>query len=1189
MRSANSFLILLSFFLAVSSCSEDEALFKRLKPGRTGITFSNRISENEQYNILAFEYIYNGGGAAVADFNNDGLQDLFFSGNMVDNRLYLNQGNWKFSDITSVAGVAGTDTWSSGVSVVDINNDGWLDIYVCATTYEPGPRRANQLFVNQGVREGEPPLFREMAEEYGIADTSYTTTAAFFDYDNDGDLDLYLAVNRFDPLLTPNGYWYKADPRAEANADRLYENRYDSIPAHPVFREISAQAGIIRGGFSLGLNVVDINRDGWKDIYVSNDYNSPDMLFINNGDGTFSDRAGDYLKHTCYSAMGMNIADMNNDGLADIFVLDMLPEDNLRRKVFLQPYNYVSYLNNESFGYTYQHVRNVLQLNLGTRPDNGQLLFSDVSLYAGIHATDWSWTPMLADFDHDQFRDIIITNGFPKDITDHDFGNFMTMRGNYLDREVPLTLIPSVKIRNYAYRNRLTEEGGIPTFSKVSKEWGINEPSFSSSAAYGDLDNDGDLDYIVNNINDSAFVFRNMLLEQGTEKTNWLQVEMKGAEHNLNGLGTIVEIYYNGVKQMWENTPYRGYHASVQPGAHFGLGSIDHLDSVRVEWPGGKVQVLHKVGVNQVLRVDYRDARQENLLSDPEHTTIFKEVSKEWGLDYIQQESDYIDYNVQPLLLHKLSQLGPGIAVSDVNRDGLDDIYIGGSRFHKGRFFLQQAGGNFLESDLLPGKEGEGKREEELGVLFFDADNDHDEDLYLVSGGYEFDIADSSYQDRLFLNENGSFREAEHALPDLLSSGSCVKAADFDRDGDLDLFVGGRVRPAYYPLPVNSYLLINDGHGNFSVGNDSCIPVLNEIGLISDALWTDFDNNGWVDLLLAGEWMPLTLVINEEGKFERTIPIGDDQAIGWWNSLASADFDMDGDMDYVAGNLGGNSLLKASATAPVSLYVGDYNNDNFLDLIPTTYFTNEQDELEEFPFFGRTDMEKQLSRLKELFPEHRAFGQATVKEIMQKLPDATTLLLKANDQMTSWVENRGNGEFIINQLPPEVQLAPVFAILTGDFTGDGLPDIILTGNDYGNEIREGRYDALNGMLLQGNGQGDFHPVPMLQSGIIIPGDGKSLVKLQAQDSSLLIASGQNQGPLGLFQSSVPYHTVVVNPFDCAAIIHLKDSLSYREELYYGNSYLSQSYRRLWLPAPVQYVELIDYKGVRRRVSVPKND
>jgi hypothetical protein len=1078
----------------------------------------------------------------------------------------------------------GTERWSSGVAVVDINNDGWFDLYVCATSYTPGKRRANQLYVNQGTQDAGSPYFKEMAGVYGVADTSYTTNASFFDYDNDGDLDMYLAINEFDPKLAPNGYWWPNDSRALVNADKLYENSFDSIAGHPVFTDVSAKAGIVRGGFTLGINVVDINRDGWKDIYVSNDYNSPDMFYVNNGDGTFTDSSGAYLKHTSYSSMGMNIADMNNDGLADIFVLDMLPEDNLRRKVFLQPYNYVSYLNNETFGYTYQHVRNVLQLNLGKRPDNGQLIFSDVSMFAGIHATDWSWTPMLADFDHDQFRDIIITNGFPKDITDLDFSDFMTMRGNYMSQEIPLTLIPSVKIDNYAYRNQLTQEGGIPHFAKVSKEWGITEPSFSNAAAYGDLDNDGDLDYVVNNIDDSAFVYRNMIVEQDREDANWLNVIFKGGKNNINGLGAIIELYYQGKQQKWENTPFRGFLSSVQMGAHFGLGKLSLLDSILIEWPGGRKQVLYDVFANQNLMVDIENASLVNKPSSVDQSLIFTEVSEESGVNYTHPESDYIDFNVQALLLHKFSQLGPGMAVSDVNQDGFDDFYVGGSHFNKGRFFVQQSNGTFMEIDLLPGLDGESKREEELGVLFFDADNDNDEDLYLVSGGYEFDLSDDSYQDRLYLNENGSFVLAEDALPGFLASGSCVKAGDFDRDGDLDLFVGGRVRPFHYPLPVSSYLLINDGQGKFSIGNKTFAPGLNEIGLISDALWTDFDNDGWIDLLLAGEWMPLTILKNSSGKFDQSLQIGNEKAVGWWNSLASGDFDLDGDMDYVAGNLGSNSLIRTSWKYPVSLYAGDYDNNKYLDLIPTTYYLNETGELKEYSYFGRTDMEKQVKEFKNIYPEHKEFGMASIDEVMTRLPDVTKLLLKANYQMTSYIENRGQGEFAVKELPAEVQLAPVFAILTGDFTDDQLPDILLTGNDYGNEVAIGRYDALNGLLLRGDGKGNFEPMTMQQSGIIIPGDGKSLVKLQNSDNALIVIAGQNRGKLGLFKSEYVYKSLALEPNDHAAIVHLQDGRSYREEIPYGNSYLSHSGRRLWLPQNVLKVEIINYQGVRRNLS-----
>ncbi|MEZ5070934.1 MAG: CRTAC1 family protein [Bacteroidales bacterium] len=569
---------------------------------------------------------------------------------------------------------------------------------------QTGARRANQLFVNQGAGNDGIPVFRDMAPEYGIADTSYSTNASFFDADNDGDLDLYVTVNMYDPQMGPNAYWWDNDARYLVNVDRFYINEYDSLRGHPVYRDATTEAGILKGGFSLGMHVVDIDRDGWKDVYISNDYNSPDMLFMNNGDGTFTDRAGDFMKHTCYSAMGMNVADMNNDGRADIFVLDMLPEDNLRRKAMLQPFNYISYVNNDRFGYTYQHVRNVLQMNQGVRPDNGDLSFLDVGLFAGIHATDWSWTPMLADFDNDQFRDLIITNGFPKDITDHDFSDYMTMRGNFIAPDVSLELIPSVKLYNYAYRNELDSAGGIPRFTTVSREWGITEPSFSSSAAYGDLDNDGDLDYVINNIDDSASVFRNMLVEQGRGRSNWLKVHFTGGSGNPDGLGAIVEIFYDGQEQMWENNPYRGYHSSVQTGAHFGLGEVSRLDSLRVEWPGGKTQTLRDVGVNADLRLDWAEATSVPLVRKPAPEPLFSERGAELGLDYLHPESDYIDYKVQRLLLHKLSQLGPGLAVSDVNGDGRDDLYLGGSHFHKGWFFLQQADGNFLEEGPAAGR-----------------------------------------------------------------------------------------------------------------------------------------------------------------------------------------------------------------------------------------------------------------------------------------------------------------------------------------------------------------------------------------------------------------------------------------------------------------------------------------------------
>ncbi len=1185
MKTASKITLFWVFSLLLLSCEKDEKLFQLMPPNRTGVDFSNRITESEEYNVIKFEYLYNGGGTAIGDFNNDGLQDLFFTGNMVSNEMYLNRGKFRFRRISDIAGIAGNGKWCTGSAVIDINNDGWLDLYVCATTFNDKERRANMLFINQGVNTDNIPLFKERAEEYGLADTTHSTTAAFFDYDNDGDLDLFLAVNRMDPRLHPNAYRNKGDIELTYNADRLYENLFNPERGHPVFRNVSEESGLVTGGFALGLGIMDINRDGWKDIYVSNDYLSRDIFYINNGDKTFTDRSYEYLKHTCLSAMGVDVGDVNNDGLADIIVLDMVPEYNGRRKTMVKTNNYSSYVQNEKYHYPYQYVRNMLQLNRGYRTDNNNLIFSEIGLYAGIHATDWSWSPLIADFDQDGHRDIFISNGFPKDITDHDFGELMVENMNTISDEMALQHVPSVKLHNYAFRNELDKPGGIPTFKNVTEEWGIKVPSFSMGAAYADLDNDGDLDYVVNNIDDSAFVFRNTVVEKKLANTHWLYVNFKGSSKNVYGLGAIVEVYHNGQQQVWENTPYRGYLSSVQMGIHFGLGGVDLLDSVRIEWPEGNTQILYDVPANQKLVIDFKDSTPgsgNSKNADSEHP-FFKDITKETGIHYVHPEMDYNDFSIQKLLLHKLSQYGPGIAVSDINSDGLDDFYIGGSHFNKGRFFVQQPGGKFLKLDLLPGGEGNSKLQEELGVLFFDADNDHDDDLYLVGGGFEFDISHRSYQDRLFLNERGRFRLATDALPSFASSGSGVKAADFDRDGDLDLFVAGRVLPSFYPLQVNSFLLINDGHGKFANGTDTHASPLNRIGMISDALWTDYDNDGWVDLLLAGEWMPLTLLKNSSGHLDKLIRVHSDEAVGWWNSLAACDFDMDGDMDYIAGNLGSNSLIRTGKEFPVSLYVGDYNNDKIIDLIPTNYYLSEDGELKEYPFFGRKDMDNQMEDFKDIFTDHKEFGKASIQEVLSRLPDVQNLLLKANNQKTSYFENKGNGVFAVKELPAEAQLAPVYAILTGDFTDDQLPDILLTGNDYGNEVGIGRYDALNGLLLAGDGRGNFSPVAMQRSGIVIPGDGKSLARLMSSDSSMLVVSGQNRGELGLFRNENRNHSIALDPYDLTAIVHLDNNRSYREEFHYGNSFLSQSSRRLWLPLDVKKVEISDYQGNVREI------
>jgi enediyne biosynthesis protein E4 len=1154
--------LLFSCSLFISGCHSDNTLFQKISSRHSGIHFNNAISENDSINPIDLEFMYNGGGVAVGDFNNDGLPDLYFTGSLVSNRLYLNKGNFEFDDITQEANVSGEGRWSNGASVVDINNDGWLDIYVCVTIKKNPIERTNLLYVNQGLDKNGVPVFKEMAREYGLADTGYSVQAAFFDFDNDGDLDMYLLntklgsrdVDRFSGNDAVND---------KTDVDKLYRNDWNDSLHHPVFTDVSKSAGILQHGYGLGVAIADMNNDGWKDIYVSNDFFGSDVLYINNHNGTFSNKISECIKHTSQSSMGNDIADINNDGLPDLMTVDMDPPDNLRKKKNMGAGNYNIYQNMLYGNYTLQYSRNTLQLNRGPKPlpgdSVGEPIFSDIGLYAGVAETDWSWNPSLADFDNDGYRDIMVTNGYPKDVTDHDFAAFRRQSSSLVSKEELLDQIPQIRISNYAFKNN-----GDLTFKNVTKSWGLESPSFSNGAVYVDLDNDGDLDYVVNNINDEAFLYENTLNSKQKINANYLDIRFIGNKANVNGLGAWAGIYYDhGRLQTYENSPYRGYLSTVEAKGHFGLGSTRIIDSVVIKWPTGEKQVLTQIGVNRILVADIKNASHSSIkepsVSKP---PLFSDITSKLGVKYFHLESDHNDFASERLLPHKLSQYGPGLAVADVDQNGLDDIFIGGSSRYPGKFLLQQTDGSFIEKPLPVLQNFKDQSYKNMGILLFDANGDGYPDLYCANGSNEFISNSKNYQDIFLVNDGkGNFSLDTAALPVNLTSKSCLKAADFDNDTHPDLFIGGRVLPGRYPMPVSSFIYHNDsksGHTHFTDVTSDVAPELKDIGMVCDALWTDYDNDGWMDLIVVGEWMPITIFHNDHGKLKKINGTGLDSAVGWWNSIVAGDFDNDGDIDYIVGNLGQNSFFRATDARPVSVYAADFDNNKNLDAITTLFLPNEKDLNEEFPASSRDEIMGQLPGLKKNFLTYKEFGQATINDLFSAEQLKVAKQYHANEFRSMYIENLGNGKFKMHALPPEAQLAPLYGMVVDDFNQDGNLDVAVAGNDYGTDVTNGRYDAMNGLVLLGDGKGNLRAQSILQSGLFIPGDAKALVKLADKDGNYLLAGSQNKNILKIFKANIHQHIIRLRPGDLYALFTLANGKTRKEEVYRGSSFLSQS-------------------------------
>lgn len=1183
-----------SIFLIViialfASCSS-KPLFEKISSDYNGIHFNNLITETDSVNILDFENIYNGGGVGIGDFNKDGLQDVYFTGNQVSNKLYLNKGRFKFEDITEKAGVSGKTRWGRGIAVVDINNDGWDDLYVCASIKEKPEDRENLLYVNKGLNKEGIPYFEETGKEYGLNDTTYSTMANFFDYDNDGDLDLYITVNDIVDGDFPNRFRPRMLKGEHPSTGRLYRNDWDAKLNHAFFTDVSKEAGILIEGYGHNAITADFNKDGWKDIYVSNDYLSGNILYINNQNGTFTDKVTTYFKHAAANAMGSDLIDINNDGLADLVELDMLPEDNYRKKMMTNGNIYQTYQNLEYFNYQFQYVRNMLQINqgprLGQKDSIGDPVFGDISFFSGVSETDWSWAPLVTDFDNDGYRDLIVTNGFPKDVTDHDFIAFRGEAYALATKQQLLEQIPEVKIPNYAFRN-----GGNMKFTNVSKDWGLNDPSFSNGAAYADFDNDGDMDMVINNINDEAFLYKNRTSDKSKEQNHYLQVKLLGDKLNKNGLGAWIELYYEkGKYQILEHSPYRGYLSSVQDIAHFGLGSSTIVDSVVVKWPNGKKQRLQKVQADQVLKINVSDARDSYSFDNEVlvNNNLFTEITNSVNINYKQQEKDFIDFNIQKLLPHKFSEYGPALAVGDIDGNGLDDIVSGGSFSFSAQVFLQQPDGLFVQKSVMPEADISNKRWEDLGILLFDADKDGDLDLYTASGGYENERNTDVYQDRFFINDGkGNFKLLQSAIPQNFTSKSCVRATDFDKDGDLDLFVAGRVDPWNYPKPVSSFIYRNDsraGQIKFTDVTKTVAEDLQNIGLVCDALFTDFDNDGWDDLLLAGEWMPVTLLKNQKGKFVNiTASTGIDDKIGWWNTIAPGDFDNDGDTDYLIGNQGMNSLYKASEKYPVKVVAKDFDNNGSYDAFPSLFLSDRDGTMKEFPAQTRDDVIKQMIGMRRKFQKYQTFAVATMDDILTEEERKDALHLTANYFSSSYIRNDGDGKFTIKQLPLPAQVSVLNGMTVDDFDGDGNLDVAINGNDYGTEVSVGRYDALNGLIIKGDGAGNFLPLTILQSGIFIPGNGKAMAKLKSAAGNYLLAASQNRGELKIFRLKKDARCIQLKPGDVSATIKYKNGKIRKEEIYYGASFLSQSGRFLNINKNVATVEVKDFKGQTRKI------
>lgn len=1083
MSAIRIFCTLLLLLPLIEACQQDKnasfthadpakAVFTRLPSSDTGIDFKNTLVEDGQFDVFRYRNYYNGGGVAIGDVDNDGLADIYLSANCAKNRLYHNQGGLQFEDITEKSGTGGNRSWSTGVTMADVNGDGWLDIYVCNSGNVEGDDQQNELFINQGNL-----TFIEQAAEYGLADKGFGTHAVFFDFDLDQDLDCYILNNSFRPVSTLGERNVRHIPDEKGGA-KMYRNDGGK------FVDISRAAGIYSSviGFGLGITCGDINVDGWPDLYISNDFHERDYLYLNNQKGGFRECLPEYFDQISLSSMGADLADLNNDGLPEIFSTDMLPGNDRRLKQLTTFQNFDTYQKRLQLDYFHQFTSNMLQLHNGFSAAGALLPFSEVGEMAGVEATDWSWGALMADFDNDSRRDLLVCNGIYKDVTDQDFLNFLSndanmeaaMRGEKVNFQQWISKIPSEKIPNCLF----TRTGEELTFKNAAAAWGLGEPSFSNGAAYGDLDNDGDLDLVINNVNQELFFYKNNSRETG--KNHSLRVRFKGGGKNTAGVGALLYVFRKGEILSYEHIPMRGFQSSMDYTAVVGLGEDPRIDSLIVWWPGGQRQQLTGVQADTLLSLRMEDGvRGPGPLSYHlmQKKPVFEDQTARTGIEFVHRESAWSDFDQEQLTYSMLSAEGPALAAGDVNGDGREDLYTGGAKGQAGQLFIQGADGHFRSSPQKAFQEDAAS--EDTDAVFFDADGDGDQDLYVVSGSTEFYDHSALLQDRLYINQQGLFLRKPDALPVETANGACARPFDFDQDGDLDLFVGTRSLTHFYGQPADSYLWENNGRGIFTDVSRAKAGGLRKIGMVTDAVWADADADGVADLVLVGDWMPLTVLKNERTKLNLLPQVSGLQASnGFWKSILAADVDQDGDQDFVCGNIGNNTRFRASAEAPVSLYVSDFDKNGILDQI-YTYTQNGKT----YPMQLLHDLNKRMPFLKKKFLYYKDYSGKSIEEVLGDNYLKEALRLQVFTTASAIFVQQENGGFTAQTLPQDAQRSCVRAWAWDDFDKDGQKDLFAAGNFYYNKPELGRFGGNYGTVLSGDGKGHFTALPLSALGV----------------------------------------------------------------------------------------------------------